>query len=158
MVLKNHILGSRLARANSSPELSDLGKNLGAGACRYNIKLTDPDANFANVEFGDTRGRTISCTIAYGFKPLLLSFLGDACYTIIGNCVGGLPQVDSVLVFDLSCSMDDQTPVTFVRREWIHSPLGAGHFAMGTVDGNSTQGCGIIQYVSIYCPNPSHTL
>lgn len=158
MVRHGHILGSNLIRAERQSESADLNSNIHSGDCRYVVRLTDPDDNFRQVEFGDARGRTISCSIAYGFKPLLLSFVGNACYTIVGNCIGGLPQIDSVLVFDLSCSMDDQTPVTFVRREWIHSQLGAGHYSLGTVDAERSKGCGIIQYVSLHCPQAVHTL
>jgi hypothetical protein len=38
---------------------------------------------------------------------------------------GGLPQVDAVVVFDFSGSMDDFTSVLFVRREWYWPPQGS---------------------------------
>ena len=147
-------------QAVNAIELTELGNHLRAGTCQYVVNLADPDNNFASVEFGDPHGRTISCYIAYGYRPMFLDFLGSTGYAIVGNCISGLPQVDSVLVLDLSGSVDDQTAVTFVRREWIHSPLGSGGFAAGKVDPNNLNsgGCGIIQYVSLYCPALPHTL
>lgn len=48
---------------------------------------------------------------------------------------GGLPQLDLFLCFDISGSMDDQTPVTLMRRQWngtsrridyVRTPSGSG--------------------------------
>ena len=61
------------------------------------------------------------------------------------------------MALDLSCSVDDETVVTFVRREWIHSPHGSGTFAHGSVN-QGQHGCGIIQYVSLPCANSPSTI
>ncbi len=158
MILKNHILNHNLTDAIGLPELADLGKNLQGNACQYVIKLADPENNYSPVEIGNPKGKTLSCYISYGYRPIVLGFLKNYCYPVLGNAVGGLPQIDSVIALDLSCSMDDQTIVTFVRREWIHDNLGTGpSFAMGGVD-NSTADAGIIQYVSLNCPVAPHTI
>ncbi len=160
MVLRGHILGNIIDKAIDAGELPDLGKNLKQGCCQYIVTVASPDNNYSPVNFGDPSGRTISCYIVYGYKPIFLDFLGSVCYAVTGNCISGLPQIDSVLVLDLSASMDDQTAVTFVRREWIRSPLGAGSFPTGDVDPGkmNSSGCGIVQYVSLNCPMIPHTL
>jgi len=61
------------------------------------------------------------------------------------SSTGGLPQVDAIVCFDYSGSMDDFTKVSFVRREW--------NWGSGAAVGN-------MQYtvVSGINPGPSHTL
>lgn len=39
-------------------------------------------------------------------------------YTLSSSSNGGLPQLDIIVVYDISGSMDDQTPVRFVNRYW----------------------------------------
>ena len=160
MILHGHVLGQVTNKAVAVAELSELCKNLKADSCQYFVTPADPDSNYTPVNFGNPNGRTVSCYIAYGYKPMFLDFLGGACYAVTGNCVSGLPQIDTVIALDLSASMDDQTVVTFVRREWIHSGLGAGNFAAGSVNQSNMNsgGCGIIQYVSLNCPRAPHTL
>jgi hypothetical protein len=160
MVLRGHILGSTISKPTRIDDLAILGKNLQQESCQYLVTVADPDSNYASLKFGDPKGKTISCYMAFGYKPIFMGFLGNVCYPITANCVSGLPQIDSVLVLDLSASMDDQTAVTFVRREWIHTTLGMGNFAMGNISpANFNSGpAGIIQYVSLQCPSNPHTL
>ncbi len=160
MILSSRILNNSLNKAVSFMDEADLDKRLKPNECRYVVKLSDPRTNAYVTNLGNTEGRTVSCFMAFGYSPIFLSFADKICYPIIGEAKGGLPQIDSVLVFDLSSSMDDQTVVTFVRREWIHSPLGNGNFAAGNVSPNNMNsgGCGIIQYLSLSCPSSPHTI
>ena len=160
MILRGHVLGQIINKAINSSDLAELGKNLKTDTCQYVVIVADPQTNYGTVNFGDINGRTISCYMVYGYKPIFLNFLGNLCYAVTGSCISGLPQIDTVIALDLSASMDDQTVVTFVRREWIHSDLGIGNFAAGNVTASNlnSRGCGIIQYVSLNCPSAPHTL
>ncbi len=157
ILLREHILGAGLSKARRVNTLAELTDNLNSGETRFCIKLADASAAYTPVDFGSAAGRTISCTVAYGYQPSFLTNIGRVCYPIKGNCIGGLPQIDSIIVLDLSCAMDDETPVTFVRREWIHSQLGSGSYAMGRTN-LPTANPGIIQYVSLQCPTNPHTI
>jgi hypothetical protein len=155
MILKGYVQGQSLSSATNVFNLSNLGKHLKAGSANYVIALADPANKLNIVPAGSKNGTTIRCFIAYCYRSAFLGALGFGSATITGCSNVSLPQVDSVLVFDYSARMDDNTVVTFVRRQWTHDPLGAGEWSLGSVK-KSDLGCGIIQYVSIPCPvNPS---
>jgi len=160
MVLMSTVLGQPLTNATNVGSVSSIGAHMTAGACQYVISLADPTNNYASVSAGSIKGKSISCFMGYGYKPTLLSAVGiSTVATISGSSYGGLPQVDAVLVFDYSASMDDQTVVTFVRREWIHDTVhGAGNYAMGGVVSATTPGCGIIQYLALTPPTNPPTI
>ena len=159
MILRSHILNNSLnrERAVAVAEGSDLEMNLRPNECRYMIKLNNSGKNNNS---DDSSARTVSCSMVYGFNPLFLGLSESFSYPVRGQARGGLPQIDSIVVLDLSASMDDQTVVTFVRREWIHSQLGMGSFAMGSLVSNEFRSgaSGIIQYVSLACPSSPHTI
>ncbi len=62
------------------------------------------------------------------FPSHLLPIAPSAIVRALSN--GGLPELDIFLCFDVSGSMDDQTPVQFVRRYW---DPGAGYVNYSTV-------------------------
>ncbi|MBK9143047.1 MAG: VWA domain-containing protein [Candidatus Melainabacteria bacterium] len=85
------------------------------------IELLDPNSNPANqpVSLGDTNGRIVHVVGAFGLKPVFGDFLGiTGPFTLRADGHGRVPQLDIVLCFDVSGSIDDQTPVTFVKRYW----------------------------------------
>lgn len=158
VILMSSLLGQPLTNASNVMSVSSLGSGITAGQCQYVISLADPTNNYASVSAGNPSGKSVSCFMAYGFCPTLLKALGvGGTITLAGSSYGGLPQVDAVLVFDYSASMDDQTVVSFVRREWIHSSTGAGAFSEGTVAAG-TNGCGIIQYLTLTPPHTPPTI
>ncbi len=157
ILLREHVLSGQLNTARRVNTIAELTDHLAPGESRFCIKLADSSAGYNPVEFGNPAGKTISCSMAYGYQPLFLTNIVSLCCPIIGNCIGGLPLIDSVIVLDISCAMDDETPVTFVRREWIHSSLGMGNYAMGRTN-LPTVNPGIIQYVSLRCPTSPHTI
>ncbi len=159
MILMSSVLGHSLSNATNVLSVSAIGTNMTAGSAQYVISLADPTNNFASVSAGNTAGKSVSCFIGYGYKPSLLGAMGiNTTITIKGSSYGGLPQVDAVLVFDYSASMDDQTIVTFVRREWIHDTVhGAVAGKLGTVTA-ATPGAGIIQYLALTSPTIPPTI
>lgn len=55
----------------------------------------------------------------FGLKPVFGNFLGiSGPFTVSADGNGRVPQLDIVLCFDVSGSIDDQTPVTFIKRFW----------------------------------------
>lgn len=159
MIVMSSILGQPLTNATNVGSVSSIGTGIQAGACQYVISLADPTNNYASVAAGNTAGKSISCFMGYGYSPSLLAAMGiNTTILISGSSYGGLPQVDAVLVFDYSASMDDQTVVTFVRREWIHDTVnGAVVGKMGTVTA-ATPGAGIIQYLALTSPTVPPTI
>jgi hypothetical protein len=55
----------------------------------------------------------------YGYSPPILGGLGIGPFTMAASATGGLPQLDVILCFDISGSMDDFTNVTFCNRYWV---------------------------------------
>ncbi len=85
------------------------------------VELLDPNSNPANqaVTLGDPNGRIVHVVGSWGLKPVFGSFLGiSGPYTLKTDGHGRVPQLDIVMCFDVSASIDDQTPVTFVKRYW----------------------------------------
>jgi len=54
----------------------------------------------------------------YGAPPAFGKYLGLSTYSLRAMAKGAVPQLDIVFCFDVSGSMDDQTPVTCVKRKW----------------------------------------
>jgi hypothetical protein len=158
MVTSGSILGQSLSQATNVWSASNIGLNMTPGGCQYVVSLADPTNNYASASVGNIKGKSISCFIGYGYQPKLLMAVGiGTTVTIQGSSFGGLPQVDAVMVFDYSASMDDQTVVTFVRREWIHDPVNGTSDKMNTVTA-ATPGCGIIQYLTLASPTNPPTI
>lgn len=77
---------------------------------------------------GSTSADTIKVQAQYTDAPIFASALSTISplpltETIDAVSFGGLPQLDLVLCFDISGSMDDQTNVTLVRRYWTGSSV-----------------------------------
>jgi hypothetical protein len=83
-----------------------------------NIVLVDQ--NGTGVNTGDPSAKTMRVTAMVAMPTIFASyFLPVAPFevaTAISN--GGLPQVDIILAFDCSGSMDDQTPIDLMMRRW----------------------------------------
>lgn len=82
------------------------------------IEFLDPHNNNQPVNMGDPDGKIVKAYGALGFQPAFGKFLGIGNVPLRAVASGGVPQLDLVLCFDVSASMDDQTPVTYVRRTW----------------------------------------
>ncbi len=88
------------------------------------VELLDPSSTPANqpVALGNPNGRIVHVVGAHGLKPVFGDFLGiTGPFTLRTDGHGRVPQLDIVLCFDVSGSIDDQTPVTFVKRVWSQS-------------------------------------
>jgi len=82
-----------------------------------NIILLDQNGNQVAV---GTPAAQIQVQAYYAERPVFTSKIlpvGNL-MTAVAFSNGGLPQMDVMMCFDVSGSMDDQTPVTLVRRYW----------------------------------------
>jgi len=121
MFLMGNILG-KLVR-NQTTLVSNLTQlaTTTDGDVNVCIGLVDPQNGYSSVAPvipGNAAGTAIGVYAGYGYHPAFISFFGIGNVGIRAASVGGLPQVDAVLVLDLSGSMDDLTPVTLVKRYW----------------------------------------
>lgn len=106
---------------SSASAVSNSGHCPAANASSLFVELLDPNSDPPNqpVPMGDTKGRIVHTVGSFGLTPVFGNFLGiTGPYTIKGESFARVPQLDIVLCFDVSGSIDDQTPVTFVKRHW----------------------------------------
>lgn len=99
-----------------------------AGSAVYNppadragifIEFLDPNSTPPNqpVSIGNTNGRIVRIVGMWGHTPTFGRFLGvSGPFTMRAEGFGRVPQLDIVLCFDDSGSIDDQTPVTLMKR------------------------------------------
>lgn len=142
---KNFVIGNPLTGATQSGTLAPLFENKTTGASMVFFELLDPNADNAVVQIGDPNGKVLRVTASFGLTPSFGQYLGLSTLPIEGIASAGVPQLDLVLCFDVSGSIDDQTPVTFVKRYWgssgetrydaieTRSGSPAGAIAQGTI-------------------------
>lgn len=82
------------------------------------VEFLDPNNNNQPVDLGDPDGKIVRITANFGLKPSFGQMLGIGTLPVHVTNSGGVPDLDVVLCFDVSGSIDDQTRVTFVKREW----------------------------------------
>ena len=82
------------------------------------IEFLNPNNNNEVVTIGDPEGKIVRITASFGLKPSFGDFLGMNTVPLRTTNSGGVPDLDVVLCFDVSGSIDDQTLVTFVKRQW----------------------------------------
>lgn len=82
------------------------------------MEFLDPNSNPPNqvVPMGDDRGKAIRCYGTFHYQPAFGNFVGVGNTFLRTMSTGGVPDLDVVLCFDISGSIDDQTRVTFVKR------------------------------------------
>lgn len=105
-----------------------LASAIAAGSETYNppadrsgifIQFLDPNSTPPNqpVNVGNTNGRIVRIVGMWGHTPVFGRFLGvSGPFTMRAEGFGRVPQLDIVLCFDDSGSIDDQTPVTLIKR------------------------------------------
>lgn len=119
----NSVFEISLSNAYQAPSKND---NPGGNKSSLFIELLNPNSNPPNqpVAAGDVNGRVVHTVASFGLVPTFGAFLGiKGPYTITADAHARVPQLDVVLCFDVSGSIDDQTPVTFVKRYWDSTSL-----------------------------------
>jgi hypothetical protein len=118
-----------------------------------------PSANQVAVsyEFDDpitgqpsATGNVLKVYGAYAYPLFAGGFgsIGVCVYTVMAEVSAGLPAMDLMIVYSNDSGMDDQTPVTFIRRYWDPVIPAIAYF---TPPGSSPPESGSIW--SIVCPN-----
>lgn len=100
-----------------------------AGDCKVMVALADPQNNYVGVPPTSPQcrnGRAIMVYAGYTYAPVFMGMIGVSKVGLNAASGGGLPQVDAVLVFDYSGSMDDATSVTMLSRTWNPDAVPAG--------------------------------
>jgi hypothetical protein len=137
------VLGQFLTNATLQTSPGTLNAVSKPTQCNVLVALGNPDSNYTAVSVGDPLGRTVMVFCAYGYQPAFLSLMPFAIKVVpmTASSFGGLPQVDAVVVFDYSGSMDDFTSVLFVRREWYWPPnsTAIGQPLYSVVTGNASK-------------------
>lgn len=82
------------------------------------IEFLDPNNNNVVVQMGNPAGKVLRVTGIFGLNPAFASFLSLPAVTLQTQALGGVPDLDIVVCFDVSGSIDDQSLVTFVKRQW----------------------------------------
>ncbi|MBX9721011.1 MAG: VWA domain-containing protein, partial [Candidatus Obscuribacterales bacterium] len=70
------------------------------------------------VPEGNPNGKIVRLSSSYSVVPAFGQYVGLSKQVITAGSNGAVPQLDAVICFDISGSIDDQTPVTVVRRIW----------------------------------------
>lgn len=115
---KNFIIGYPLVAATRTTSSSALADNTTTGCCLVYFEFLNPNNKNAVVPLGDPDGKILRVTGSFGLQPAFACYLGLTNLPISGIASAGVPQLDVVLCFDVSGSIDDQTQVSFVRRSW----------------------------------------
>lgn len=138
---QNSVAGTSLGEADMG---IDQDANPAPHESSLYVEFQNPHNNNAPVTPGDPRGKIVKVYGALGFVPAFGQYLGIGNVPLKAEASGGVPQLDLVLAFDVSASIDDQTPVTFVRRQWngttrrtdyVVATAAAGSRAGGTAEG-----------------------
>jgi hypothetical protein len=112
---ENLVIGTALSAASQAASTNDVPS---ADQALLFFEFLDPHNNNAVVPLGDSRGKIIKVDGTFGLVPAFGKFLGINSTPVRTTSWGGVPNLDVVLCFDVSASIDDQTPVTFVKRQW----------------------------------------
>lgn len=130
---KNFVLGTQLSQttiADTSNIVPDIGKaNIFfefVNPLTMQVEpLTSPNAKIVRVY------SNFSTFTAFG------KYVGFNNLNVNAIAKGAVPQLDIVFCFDVSGSMDDQTPVTFIKRKWDQNKI---VYDIATAPGGSAQG------------------
>ena len=111
---KNDIFGTQLTRVEN-----DFSASPKDGHVKVKITFIDPKTH-RPVSVGDPKGKVMQVETKFGMRPLFADLVGATAVSlpVEATAQGGVGDLDIVLCFDISGSMDDQTKVTDVRRRW----------------------------------------
>jgi hypothetical protein len=114
ILVKNDIFGTPLNQIEN--DFSNAPK---AGHLKLQIKFIDPKTH-KEVPVGDPKGKVMQVETKFGMRPIFADMVGmmGVSLPIEAKADGGVGDLDIVLCFDVSGSMDDKTKMTDVRRSW----------------------------------------
>jgi Flp pilus assembly protein TadG len=156
MFRAGNLLGQQLTGATTVSTYAATLATGAPGTTKFMVALADPLNNYAPVAPTSPaclNGRAVMVYAGYTYQPVFLSIVGVGTVGLNAMSGGGLPQVDAVLVFDYSGSMDDATMVTFVRTVWDptkNNTSGLRDYYADPVNGTLNKG--VVNYIEIPPP------
>ncbi len=113
MFKQNDVIGTPLT---NSAQATSVPMSPAADSALLYFEFLNPTTR-APVALGDVTGKIFRVTASYGFTPALGKYAGIiGVFPIVETSNGGLPQLDVILCFDISSSMDDFTLISAVDR------------------------------------------
>jgi hypothetical protein len=122
---QNVVLGAQLTTSSTVTAASDLTPVVGEALLFFTF--IDPVTKQV-VPISSANGKIINLQAAYctnlafgnymGFLSSMGKYFGVNNFTVDAISKGAVPILDIEICYDVSGSMDDQTPVTFVLRQW----------------------------------------
>lgn len=132
---QNTILGMNLGGANTV-EVGTTGTNPAPGQAHLFFQFRNPITNVVEPRTSATAQR-VEVFAAVGSTPAFGKYVGINNFIVRTQSHGTTPDLDVVLCYDCSGSIDDQTPVTVVRRVW-NNPLQTIDYLTPTGSGRPT--------------------
>lgn len=128
---QNQVMGSTLTNTTI---VSNSGTNPGVGNATIYFQFLNP-VTHAVENISSPTAKIVNIQAAFGLQPAFAHFLGINNTVITAQSSGAVPKLDIVVCFDISGSMDDQTPVTIVKRQWDSTlpPRRSGVSPMGKI-------------------------
>jgi hypothetical protein len=120
MFRRNSILGTPMTSVTEVSSPTSLTPS--SGDAKVFFEFIDP----VTSAVGGPNSNVLRVTGAYSYQIFGGSVygMGDTVYTVAVGTKATLPALDMYVLMDLSASMDDQTPVTWMLRKW--DPAGNG--------------------------------
>jgi von Willebrand factor type A domain/Putative Flp pilus-assembly TadE/G-like len=119
----NYMLGLQLSNSNLVTSASSLGAS--PGEANLFFQFIDPVTKQV-VPISSPNGKIINLQACAGAYTTFGKFYGIPQFQVTSISKGAVPIIDIEICFDVSGSMDDQTPVTFVTRKYdstLHKTL-----------------------------------
>lgn len=105
-----------------------------------NPTSTPPNQPVSDLSSPD--GRVVHVFATFTNEPVFGKFLGIPAAPVRTMADGRVPSLDVVMCFDVSSSIDDQTPVTLVRRIWNANR----HVNLGSSPDTGSGDLGAVEY------------
>ncbi|MBS2004862.1 MAG: VWA domain-containing protein [Cyanobacteria bacterium SZAS LIN-5] len=129
----NFVLGSKLTSTKLAGNRDDKAVNIGESKVYFEFRnpITNAveDISSANAKVVRVYGSLVT-TLAFG------KFVGINSMSVNAIATGAVPRFDVSICFDISGSMDDQTPISCVKRKWDPT-LNGGSISYEVISGNN---------------------
>jgi len=112
---QNVVLGGQLTNSATVSAAADLTPAPGEGLLFFTF--IDPVTKNV-VPISSPNGKIVNLQSAYSAYFAFGKYLSVNSFTVTALAKGAVPILDIEICYDVSGSMDDETPVTFVLRQW----------------------------------------
>lgn len=111
----NYVLGKPLTNTSISANKSNMECTV--GQAKLYFEFLNPRTGLVEP-FSSPDGKVVRVTATCGRQLAFGKFVGIESFNMTSESEGTVPMLDLVVCFDVSGSMDDQTPVSVVKRAW----------------------------------------